>query len=211
MKIMVMSDTESASLWDHYTPDKLKGIDLIISCGDLHPHYLSFVETFANVPLLYVHGNHDEKYAETPPDGCENIEDDIYVTENGIRILGLGGSMRYRKGDHQYTEAQMQRRIHRLKMKLWRSGGFDILVTHAPAKGFHDAEDLCHQGFEAFLPLLEHYQPKYFVHGHVHMNYGGKTPRLSLLNDTVVINAYRTYTFEYGDEKLREEALRFSK
>ena len=204
MKIMVMSDVESKSLWDYYTPGKLSGIDLIISCGDLHPHYLSFVETFSNVPLLYVHGNHDEKYEQTPPEGCECIEDRIYV-HNGIRILGLGGSMRYRPGLHQYTEQEMQRRIRRLWLKLKRLGGFDILVTHAPAQGFHDGEDLCHRGFAAFRTLLEQYTPKYYVHGHMHMDYGEKAPRISRFGETVVINAFRTYTFDYG-ESVRCEA-----
>lgn len=204
MKIMAMSDVESGYIWDHYKPDMFKGIDLIISCGDLHPHYLSFVETFSNVPLLYVHGNHDAKYADSPPEGCFCIEDDIYV-HNGVRILGLGGCMRYRRGEHQYTEREMQRRVRRLRFKLMRCRGFDILVTHAPMQGFHDGDDLCHRGFETFRELLARYQPKYFLHGHMHMNYGAKTPRLSLINETVVINAYRTFTFDYDDPALREK------
>ena len=205
MKILVMADTESAALWDYYKPGMLKGYDLVISCGDLHPHYLSFIETFANVPLLYVHGNHDEKYKTTPPDGCFCIEDQVYV-HDGIRILGLGGSMRYRPGDHQYTEKEMEKRIRKLRFRLKRTGGFDILVTHAPAAGFHDGEDLCHTGFAAFRGLLAQYQPQYFLHGHMHMNYGAKTPRVSMLGETVVINAYRTFDFEYGDAALREKA-----
>ncbi|MBQ5335713.1 MAG: metallophosphoesterase family protein [Oscillospiraceae bacterium] len=196
MKIMAMSDVESKSLWDFYKKGKLSGVDLIISCGDLHPEYLSFIETVSNMPLLYVHGNHDEKYAKHPPEGCECIEDRVYV-HNGIRILGLGGSMRYRPGLHQYTEQDMQRRIRKLWLKLRRTRGFDILVTHAPAKGFHDGDDLCHQGFEAFLPLIEQYQPKYFIHGHMHMDYGLKTPRVSQLGSTTVINAYDTFRFDY--------------
>ena len=43
MKILVVADEESKSLWDFYTPRKLKGIDLIISCGDLSPAYLEFL------------------------------------------------------------------------------------------------------------------------------------------------------------------------
>ena len=207
MKIMAMSDIESDYIWEHYTPEKLKGIDLIISCGDLNPRYLSFVETFSNVPLLYVHGNHDEKYASIQPEGCFCIEDDIYVHE-GVRILGLGGSMRYRPGAHQYTEKEMQRRIRKLWFKLKRYGGFDILVTHAPMQGFHDGDDLCHQGFAAFRGLLEQYQPKYFLHGHMHMNYGKRTPRISRSGETVVINTYRTFTFEYDDPTLPEKAAR---
>ena len=207
MKIMVMSDVESSYIWDHYQPGMFRGIDLIISCGDLNPQYLSFVETFANVPLLYVHGNHDEKYKRIPPEGCECIDGKIYVHE-GIRILGLGGSMRYRPGAHQYTEGEMISRIKKLNRKIRRSGGFDILVTHAPMLGFHDGEDICHKGFAAFAPLLQQYQPRFFLHGHMHMNYGVKTPRIDLLGGTVVINAYRTFEFEYGDAALPARAGR---
>ncbi len=208
MKIMVMSDLESDYLWDHYTPEQLEGIELIIACGDLHPHYLSFVETFSKAPLLYVHGNHDERYATVPPEGCYSIEDRIYV-HNGLRILGLGGSMRYSPGEHQYTEKEMKKRVRKLALKLRRSGGFDILVTHAPMFDFHDGKDMCHMGFEVFRELIDKYSPKYFVHGHVHMNYSRKYPRLSTYNDTVVINAYRTYTFDYDAlyEKTMSESI----
>ena len=76
-------------MWDFYEPGKLKDIDLIISCGDLNPDYLMFLVTLSNVPVLYVHGNHDEKYETKPPEGCVCIEDDIFVFK-GVRILGLG-------------------------------------------------------------------------------------------------------------------------
>ncbi len=198
MKIMVMSDVESKYIWDHYQPGMLSGLDLVISCGDLHPQYLSFVETFANVPLLYIHGNHDEKYKVMPPEGCECIEDSVYV-HNGIRILGLGGSMRYRAGAFQYSEREMAKRIRKLRLRLKLCGGFDILVTHAPMRGFHDGEDLCHTGFEVFRELIDEFQPKLFLHGHVHMNYGMRTPRQDVYGKTVVINAYRTHTFDFEE------------
>ena len=87
MKILVLADQKSKYLYDFYEPDKLKDIDLIISCGDLSPSYLSFFVTLCNVPLLYVRGNHDDKYEKTPPDGCICIEDDIYV-HDGILSWG---------------------------------------------------------------------------------------------------------------------------
>lgn len=142
MKILVLADQKSKYLYDYYEPDKLKDIDLIISCGDLSPTYLSFFVTLCNVPLLYVRGNHDGRYEQTPPEGCICIEDDIYVHE-GIRILGLGGSMEYiPKASNQYSEQKMRRRIWKLKHKLWKKKGFDILVTHAPAREINDLEDL---------------------------------------------------------------------
>lgn len=202
MRILTISDEESKKIWDHYKPGMFKKYDLILSAGDLHPEYLNFIVTLSNLPVLYVHGNHDEKYAVKPPEGCDCIEDMIYV-HNGIRILGLGGSMRYRRGLYQYDENAMQKRVRRwrLQRQLKRLGGFDILLTHAPMKGFHDGEDRCHQGFSVFQELLEQYQPKYFIHGHVHMNYG-KKPRVSVFGNTVVINAYEKFEFEYDDPAL---------
>ena len=92
MKILLISDEESSYLWDHYQPGRLDGIDLIISCGDLSPEYLSFLVTMGRAPVLYVHGNHDGRYTKRPPEGCKSIEDTI-VNINGLRILGLGGCL----------------------------------------------------------------------------------------------------------------------
>ena len=199
MKILAIADEESAYLWDHFEKEKLKGIDLIISCGDLDPRYLSFLATFTSAPVLYVHGNHDEKYREMPPEGCICIDDAIYV-HDGVRILGLGGSMRYRNGEHQYTEWDMKRRVGKLAFKLFRHRGFDILVTHAPAYELNDARDLPHQGFKVFLALLEKYKPRFFLHGHVHMSYGRNHKRYDRYQETHVINAFERYIIEIPDK-----------
>lgn len=195
MKILAIADHESPLLWDYFDKSYLEGIDLILSCGDLKPQYLSFLATFTQAPVLYVHGNHDDRYEETPPDGCICIEDKIYVHE-GVRILGLGGSMRYKPGEHQYTQSEMRWRVRRLWWSLKFRKGFDILLTHSPAYQFNDGDDLPHRGFEVFRTLLDKYKPAFFVHGHVHLNYGRKYSRLSAYNETQVINAYEKYIFE---------------
>ena len=200
MRILAIADQESSYLWDHFEKSKREGIDLIISCGDLNPNYLSFLATFTSAPVLYVHGNHDERYNQTPPEGCICIEDKIYVHQ-GIRILGLGGSMRYKPGECQYTERQMKARVNKLKLQLLRRRGFDILVTHAPAYQLNDGMDLPHQGFRAFLTLLDRYRPKFFLHGHVHMSYGRRHKRYDKYQDTHVINVYERCVFDYEDEE----------
>ncbi len=200
MRILAIADQESSYLWDHFEKSKLEGIDLIISCGDLNPNYLSFLATFTSAPVLYVHGNHDERYNQTPPEGCICIEDKIYVHQ-GIRILGLGGSMRYKPGECQYTERQMTARVNKLKLQLLRRRGFDILVTHAPAYQLNDGMDLPHQGFRVFLTLLDRYRPKFFLHGHVHMSYGRRHKRYDKYQDTHVINVYERCIFDYEDEE----------
>lgn len=203
MKILAIADEESAYLWDYFDKSKLKGVDLIISCGDLAPEYLSFLTTLTSIPVLYVHGNHDEKYDRNPPEGCTCIDDRVYVHE-GVRILGLGGSMRYSSGKYQYTEFQMLSRVRRLAFQLFRRRGFDILVTHAPAYQLNDGEDLPHQGFKAFLALMEKYHPRFFLHGHVHMSYGRKHKRYDKYEETHVINAFERCVFEYEDEDVGE-------
>lgn len=204
MKILAIADQESKALWDYFDKSYLKEIDLILSCGDLKPQYLSFLASFTHVPILYVHGNHDERYEQVPPEGCICIEDKIYVHE-GVRILGLGGSVRYKPGEHQYTPFQMRARVWKLWWKIKFRGGFDILLTHAPAYQVNDGDDLPHRGFEAFRTLLDKYKPAFFVHGHVHLNYGRNFPRVSTYNETQVINAYEKYVFEFDTDKERDK------
>ena len=198
MKILLVSDEEDKYLWDFYKPGRLKGIDLILSAGDLKAEYLSFLVTMANRPLLYVPGNHDGSYAQRPPEGCQCVDGKL-VTVGGLRILGLGGSALYNGGPHQYTEKQMRRRIHRLRLKLALAGGVDIVLTHAPVRGFGDEDNMTHRGFEAFLPLLDQYQPRYLVHGHIHQRYGANRPRCHQYGETTIINATGRYILEIPD------------
>lgn len=195
MKILAISDEECPALWDYYIPGRLDEYDLIISCGDLKASYLSFLVTMGKAPVLYVHGNHDTSYEQFPPEGCDCI-DGKFVIINGIRILGLGGSVQYREGAHQYTERQMRSRIRKLCWKIQRAGGVDIVVTHAPPKGLGDIDDWAHRGFYAFVELIEKYQPKYLLHGHIHLRYGSNLPRIVHYQNTQIINVCERYTID---------------
>ncbi len=190
MNVLLISDEADPALWDCYVPGRLKDYDLILSAGDLDAEYLSFLVTMANVPVLYVHGNHNASYDRLPPEGCECIEDRL-VTVNGLRILGLGGSAVYSGERHQYTERQMRRRIARLNRAVRKAGGVDIVLTHCPPRGFGDADDYAHRGFEAFLPMLDKWKPQTLVHGHVHLRYG--IPRERTYGGTRIINAWQRY------------------
>lgn len=196
MKLLAVADRESPFLWDYYTPGCLKDYDIILSCGDLNSKYLTFLVTMGNMPLLYVHGNHDKTYVQHPPEGCECIEDRLAIVK-GLRILGLGGSARYSGGPHQYTERQMAWRIEKLRFKLWRAGGVDIVVTHAPAEGYGDGDDYAHRGFQCLLGLIDKYQPRYVVHGHVHAEYVPRMIRQRQRGGTTIINAYERYVLDF--------------
>ena len=196
MKLLLIADQAEPTLWGHLDRRKLEGVDLVLSCGDLPPEYLEFLTCFTPAPILSVHGNHDTKYEHRPPEGCVCIDGKLYVHE-GLRILGLGGSMRYKPGPNQYTEEQMRRRVWKLAPRLLAYHGFDILLAHAPARHMGDFDSLSHRGFECFVRLIDRYQPKYFVHGHIHMNYGVNIPQRSARGDTTVINAYEYCLFDY--------------
>ena len=196
MKILAVSDEECPALWDHFVPGRLDGYDLILSCGDLKASYLTFLVTMSHARLLYVHGNHDGSYASQPPEGCEDIDGQLVIV-NGVRILGLGGCLRYHPGEHQYTEKEMQRRVGRLRHALKKAGGVDIVVTHAPPLGLGDLPDPAHTGFKAFVDLIDGYRPKFLIHGHTHIRYCANLPRELTRGDTRIINASERYSLEY--------------
>ena len=206
MKIVALADTENKGLWDFYDKSRLSGVDLIISCGDLDPSYLEFIESVTNVPLLYVHGNHDDKYDVKPPLGCTCIDDYVYYFE-GLRILGLGGSIRYNNSKNMYTELEMAARIKKLKKKIVLMGGIDILVTHAPATGYGDLPDLPHHGFDCFNELMDSYRPKYMLHGHVHMNYGMLKREYDHPSGTKILNCYDRYDIDIPDDEIKDPRL----
>ena len=196
MKLLVISDEKDPALWDYYAPGRLDGVDAIISCGDLSPEYLSFLVTMASRPLFYVRGNHDGVYDRKPPEGCDCIDGEV-VEFRGYRILGLGGCMRYNRGTCQYTELEMRRRIFRLRRKL--RGGVDLLVTHTPARGLGDMDDVCHKGFQCFRELLDRYHPLYHCHGHVHLQYVPTRSRTRQYGETTIVNATGKYILELPD------------
>ena len=161
MKLLLVSDDEDKGLWDYYTPDKTAGVDMILSAGDLKADYLTFLVTVINRPLVYIHGNHD-RYDRKPPEGCDCAEDKV-VTVNGLRILGLGGSPIV--GDAHYcSENDMARRIRKCRRAIKKAGGVDIILTHCPARGLGDEDTPSHRGYDAFLQLIDEYQPRYFIH-----------------------------------------------
>ena len=203
MKILAIADEESPALWDHYMPGRLDGYDLILSCGDLKADYLTFLVTMGHARLLYVHGNHDGSYEVKAPEGCDCIDDQLLVY-NGVRILGLGGCLRYHDGPYQYTEKEMRRRISKLRFALRRAGGVDIVITHAPPRGLGDREDPAHMGFEALRDLIDRWHPSYLLHGHVHLRYDHSLPREQVYGGTRIINTSERFVLEIPDVPLKD-------
>ncbi len=195
MRILAVADNEEKSLWDYYDKTRLGKIDLIISCGDIDPRYLDFLVSMTNADLLYIRGNHDSIYDVTPPPGGVCIDGKVY-DYHGVRIMGLGGSQKYKEGKDMYTERKMSSRAAKLFPKADLMNGIDILATHAPVRGYGDMEDLCHRGFECFEDILNRYKPRYMLHGHVHKEYGHFQRERQHPSGTKIINVCGFYIFE---------------
>ncbi|GHV07918.1 serine/threonine protein phosphatase [Clostridia bacterium] len=185
MKALLVADTESSYIWDHFDRDNFAGVECVLSCGDLSASYLEFIVTMLCVPVFYVPGNHDKRYLEKPPGGCTCLDGQL-ATFNGLRILGFGGCRAPHSDTFQYTEWQMSRRVSKTRFK--RRKGFDILLTHAPALGLGDGDDPFHQGFKCFRGLLDAHSPRYHIYAHQHKEYGFAPPP-ETYNATRLINA----------------------
>jgi len=195
MKILTVSDKVEPAFQNEQLPQKLAGTELILACGDLPPEYLTRLTTTLNAPLYYIKGNHDIRYATKPPGGCLDIHARI-VTFNNIKILGLDGSRWYNGGPNQFTENQMKWTLWKLRPLLWWNKGVDIVISHAPPRLVHDAEDRCHRGFKSFHPLIRRFSPSYFIHGHIHALFNDPSERMTTINQTKVVNSYGHYLFE---------------
>ncbi len=206
MRILAIADKVDDLVYSPVAAERFKDIDLILSCGDLPFDYIEFVCSALIKPLLYVFGNHnheqrrhDVEGVKLAPEGGTNLHGRV-VRVGGLLIGGLQGSMRYRPGPYQYTELEMRLRMWgMLPRLLWNrlvhGRALDVLVTHAPPRGVHDREDLCHQGFEALLWFVRVFKPRYLLHGHTHL-YRRDAQRVTQVYDTQVINTYGHYVLD---------------
>lgn len=212
MKILALSDEVVESLYRPEIKNRFGDVDVILGCGDLPFFYLEFMVTILGKPLYYVHGNHDKpsQYLSDGriidrAEGCESLEDRVRKVEaNGATALvaGLGGSIRYNIGPHQYTQAEMHGRVLSLSPGLLanrvRHGRFlDILIAHSPPRGIHESGDFAHTGFEAFCTLMDRFRPHYLLHGHSHV-YRNDAVTATRYKDTQVLNVYPYRLIEFG-------------
>jgi Icc-related predicted phosphoesterase len=211
VKLLAVTDKVVDFIYGPTLVERFGDVDMVLSCGDLPYYYLEYIVSMLNVPLLYVHGNHDPpiEYSAsgaqlTGPGGCTNVHGRL-VQQKGISIAGLEGSIRYKpQGRYQYTQAQMWRRALKLAPallynRLATGRALDILLAHSPAFGIHNGRDRTHMGFKSFLWLMERFKPRYLLHGHRHI-YNPLEVTETQYEGTTVINVYPYKVLEIHDE-----------
>lgn len=140
--------------------------DLLVAAGDLPWDYLEHLADLLGVPAVHVPGNHDPEDRGPAPRGFTSVDDRV-VEVAGLRIAGLGGSVRYNDGPHQFTQDELAQRVGAL-VSLAGGRPVDLVVTHAPPLGLGDAPDPCHVGIAALHHLVAELDPTWLLHGHVH-------------------------------------------
>ena len=205
MKILCVSDQIDPLIYTNSLKQRYADVDIVLSAGDLPLDYLDFIMSTLNKPVLFVFGNHHGDINETEMEsyGAAHVDSRL-MNEDGLIIAGLGGSMKYNKGENQFSNFQMKIKILKLIPallfnRIFKGRYLDILLTHAPPLGIHDKQDLCHRGFKDFLWFMRIFKPKYLVHGHIHL-YDYSERRISKYYDTLVVNAFSHYIINTGEK-----------
>ncbi len=189
VRLLAITDEVDERIYNESLALRAGSVDLVLSCGDLPNSYLDFVGSALKVPVLGVHGNHDSMGEEDLPSIHGRV-----VEESGLLIAGFDGSVFYNGGPYQYTQAAMRFAVSRIVPRLlWerlvRRRRLDVLLTHSAAKGVDDRSDPPHAGFDAFRWLIETFQPRYHIHGHVHL-YNRNETRETRVGRTTVLNVF---------------------
>ncbi len=203
MKILAVSDNRQPQfLNSEFLKQHYGHVEMLISCGDMDPDYLDFIASILSLPLYYVKGNHDHQYTSETPGG---IDLHLRTAEyKGVVMAGMQGSIRYNKGDLQYSELEMTTRVLRmmpglLARRIAKGYGVDIFAAHSPPRNINDGKDYAHRGFRAFRWLIRWGQPRYLIHGHVDL-YDQRVPREAQFLKTSVVNINPSRVITIEDE-----------
>ena len=177
MKLLLIADDDSFAknpISEH--------ADILISCGDLTDQViLQTAQAVQPSQIFAVKGNHDGAAPFPIP-----ILDLHLRTKSfgGLIFGGFQGSWKYKpRGHFLYDQDEVESLIATFP-------AVDIFVAHNSPRHIHDREDEVHLGFEAFAGYIRRVQPRFFFHGHQHIN------RETLVGNTRVIGVFGRQSVE---------------
>ncbi len=201
MQILCVSDWIDPVIYSEQMKNRMAGVEIVFSCGDISTSYLDFIMSELNAPVFFVVGNHigKSRIKKTPlgrtkveiPSCFKNLHLKVY-NYKGILISGFQGSGWYNGGPFQYRQWEVFFNLFKIVPRLLynkiKHGRFiDVFVSHAAPYKVGDKDDVCHIGLKGFNWFIKFFKPKLFLHGHIHI-YDRNESRIRQYYDTKVIN-----------------------
>ena len=140
----------------------VESVDLLICLGDLWAATLekAYIK-YRPGKVFAVRGNHD---ADTPFPAFVTHLHDTVESYGGLMFGGFDGCWRYKpRGLYLYGQAEVSELCSTFPH-------VDVFVAHNSPRGFHERGGDVHHGFDGFRDYIERVQPRYFFHGHQHLN-----------------------------------------
>lgn len=180
MQAIVIADDDS--LVGHL---EYKSVDLLLCLGDLWDGSIEKAcAKYTPRKSFAVRGNHDTDAPFAP-----YVIPLHYTIEEygGLKFGGFNGSWRYKpRGHHLYEQEEVSRMLRHFPP-------VDVFVAHNSPRGIHERGGDTHQGFDGFLSYIETARPRYFIHGHQHLN------GITKIGDTTVIGVFGETILEIGN------------
>lgn len=159
-------------------------IDLLLCLGDLCDSTIerAYAKYFPK-RILAVRGNHDG--IGDFPGGVTPLHYSI-DTYAGMTFGGFGGSWRYKpRGHHLYDQDEV--------VRMFRSfPRVDVFIAHNSPRGFHERGGETHQGFDGFVEYIRRTRPRFFIHGHQHLN------SVTQIEETTLIGVFGEKVIDLG-------------
>jgi Icc-related predicted phosphoesterase len=167
MRLIAIADDDcKVGNLDHTAP-------VLLSLGDmLDATILRAAAQYQAEVLLAVRGNHDSNAPFDRP--IVDLHGLVYEVD-GVTFGGFAGSWRYKPGGHHlYDQREVERALRHFPE-------VDVFIAHNSPRGIHERDHDVHQGFDAFMDYIDRAAPRYFIHGHQHVN------KRTQLNQTEII------------------------
>ena len=162
IKLLIITDTHNG-----LKEDELKDVlyehpdyDMCLLLGDHSDGDIRTVlEHIPKEKIYALLGNHDNNYIDNF--GLNNLNGEI-INVNGVKILGIEGSFKYKKVDFpSFTQEESVR-------FLVNKEQVDILASHDGPFDDNRTGDPSHQGLFGITYYLFKNKVKYNIHGHLH-------------------------------------------
>lgn len=186
MKIVATSDTHTV-VDVNIIPDG----DVFIHAGDLmttgYPddwkNQLEWLSKLPHKMKIYVPGNHDFHMVNYPGPALQdlrkagvicvglpgNLQYSVRKLPNGMLLMGLPFVKNLPRWAFDATEEYVSEYLSEM---VHIYGEPDIVVSHSPIEGIMDGSPAYKSGFTVYKKFLEKYNPKFWIHGHIHEEYG---------------------------------------